>query len=93
MSTHDAKLMAAAVEALPQIDEIIGFCAAMVAALPLPAYNQAAGVGAAMATNTAEFQTRLGLVKGNAQYVRETYALWETRRAAVEAVVASATAA
>lgn len=92
MTKQDAKLMAAAVEALPQIDEIIGFCASMEAALPTPVYSQGSGVGAAMATNTKEFQSRLGLVKGNAQYVRETRALWEARRASVEAVIASATA-
>ena len=92
MSKQDAKLLAAAVEAVPQIQEIITFCTGMAAAIPPPAYSEASGIGAAMATNTSEFLRALAVIKGTAQYVADTRATWQSRLVAVQAAIDSATA-
>ena len=92
MDAKDQAKLAAAVEAIPKIEKIIGFCGKMAAGIPAPAYNESAGIGAAMATNYCEFAANIAIVKGTGDYVSGTKATWEARLASLNAVINSATA-
>ena len=84
--------MPGAVEAMPKLEDILATIAGMQQGLVIPGYHEAAGIGAAMATNAGEFQRCLGILKGNRAYVDGEHALWLGRKASVEAVLAGATA-
>ena len=92
MSAKDQKQLAAAVEAIPKIKNIIEFCEGMSGNIPAPAYNEPSGIGAAMACNFHEFQSNLAVVKGTDTYVQDTKTTWEGRLASVEAIIDGATA-
>lgn len=92
MSAKDQAALAGAVEAMPKLEDIIATIAGMQVGLVIPPYNDAAGVGAAMASNADEFVHCLALLKGNRDYVDGEKTLWEGRKASVEAVIAGVTA-
>jgi archaellum component FlaC len=91
MSAPNAQLLAGAVEALPKIRVVLKFIEGLQGNLPVPAYNESSGIGAAMATNVCTFTTNLGVVKGSKQYLTEQHDLWDQRLTAVQAVMAQAT--
>ncbi len=92
MKPKDAKMLAAAVEAIPKIKRIIEFCTGLKGNIPTPPYNNASGIGCAMATNCGEFQTNLGIIKGTGDHIEGIQKTWEGRLASVEAAITSATA-
>jgi hypothetical protein len=92
MSADQAKLLAAAVEAIPKIKEIVEFCKGMKGNIPVPGYTEASGIGAAMCSNVSEFTTNVGVIKGTGDYIGGIQGTWEGRLASVEAAIESATA-
>jgi hypothetical protein len=92
MSDKDQAALAGAVEAIPKIDKILEILDAMQAAFKVPSYSEDSGIGAAMASNTAEFVTNLGIVKGSKDYVAQQTTTWQARKADVEAVIDQSTA-
>ena len=91
MKPKDAALLAAAVEAIPKIEEIIEFCAGLKDSVPAPSYSRASGIGAAMASNYGQFASHVGIIKGTGQYIGQIETTWHGRLASVEAAVDGAT--
>jgi len=87
LNPKDRKAVAGAVEAVPKIELIQQQLQSMDEGLQPPAYNEASGVGAAMASNLGVFTHALSVIRGNREYVAELKALWEARRASVLALV------
>jgi hypothetical protein len=87
LNPKDRKAVAGAVEAIPKIELIQQQLQSMDDGLQPPPYNEASGIGAAMASNVSVFTHALSVVKGNREYVGELKALWDARRASVLALV------
>jgi hypothetical protein len=87
LNPKDRKAVAGAVEAVPKIELIQQQLQGMDDGLQPPPYNEASGIGAAMASNVGVFTHALSVVKGNREYVGELKALWVARRASVLALV------
>jgi hypothetical protein len=91
LNPKDRKAVAGAVEAVPKIEMIQKRLQGMDEGLQPPPYNEASGIGAAMASNVGVFTSALATVKGNREYVAELKALWEARRASVMAAIERST--
>ena len=91
MSAADQTLLAGAVEVLPKLDTLIQMIEGY-HGFPVPAYNDASGIGAAMAMAISrdEFASHLGIVKGGSKFLDETKTTWVARKASVEAIIAKA---
>jgi hypothetical protein len=87
LNPKDRKAVAGAVEAVPKIEMIQQDLQNIDEGLRPPSYNEASGIGAAMASNLGVFAKALSTVKGNRAYVAELKTLWEARRASVMAVI------
>jgi len=87
LNPKERTAVAGAVEAVPKIETIQEQLQSMDEGLFPPPYNEASGIGAAMASNIGVFTHALSVIKGNREYVVQLKALWAARRASVLAVV------
>lgn len=87
----DQKAVAGAVEAMPQIENILQELEGMEQGLTIPHYSEESGIGAGMASNLNVFTHGLSIIRGNQEYIAKQKSLWKARYASTLALIHQAT--